>query len=259
MAHTSWALITGGSSGIGLEFAKIFAQKGINIVLAARDEAGLRRAAQQLQDAHGIKTLVYCGDLSDISVAEGLYNFIKQQQLAVDYLINSAGFGDYGAFLDAEWPRLQKMIDLNITALTYLTKVLAKDMKHPEGGKIVNIASVAAFLSGPNMAVYYATKAYVLHFSEAISNEFSSSGVTVTVLCPGPTKSQFAKSAKAGRSTIFKNDKLPTAQAVANFGYQSMLDSKVVAIYGRQNRLLIFLTRFMARKKLTEIARRLQG
>lgn len=253
-----YAVITGASSGIGREFAQLFAKDNVHLVLVARDEVALGQLAQELRTTYGVKALVHAADLSDISMAEGLYDFVKQKQLSVQYLINSAGFGDYDSVIEADWDKLQAMINLNITTLTYLSKVFAKDMQQQGSGRIVNLASIAAFLPGPNMAVYYATKAYVLRFSEALASELRSSGVTVTALCPGPTASQFATAAGAEKSEAFSG-KLPTAHAVAAYGYRAMQAGKPVAIHSLKNRLLILLIRFAPRRLLIAAVRRAQG
>ena len=257
-ATGQWAVITGASSGIGREFARLFAQNGVNVVLAARDEAALGQLAEELRAQHGVEALVYAGDLSDLTIAEGLYDFTCGKRLNVQFLVNNAGFGDYGLFSETEWKKELAMINLNITALTYLSKLFAVDMKQSGAGKIVNLASTAAFVPGPRMAVYYATKAYVLSLSQAVNSELRGSGVTVTALCPGPTASGFARSAHAENGALFRG-RLPTAAQVAAYGYQAMLAGKPVAIHGRKNRLLIFLTRFTPRQLLTAAINRAQN
>jgi uncharacterized protein len=254
----SWAVVTGASSGIGREFARLFARNGVSVLLAARSEPELKRFAEELSATYAIKTHTYAGDLSDISVAEGLHEFTLRRQLRVRYLINSAGFGDYGSLTSADWNKLQAMINLNMATLTYLCKIFAEDMHTCGEGRIVNLSSVAGFLSGPNMAVYYATKAYVLHFSEALNEELSAANITVTALCPGPTATGFAAAARADQTSAFKS-RLPTPAQVAAYGYRAMLAGKTVAIYGIRNRLLLFLTRFVPRSILTKFTRHLQG
>lgn len=188
-----------------------------------------------------------------------LYKFIETKDLSVEYLVNNAGFGDYGLFVDGKWEKQQQMINLNITCLTYLTKVFAKDMKRRGSGRIVNVASIAAFYPGPLMAEYYATKAYVLRFSVAVANELKGSGVTVTALCPGPTASKFAATAAATRSGIFNSRKLPTSEVVASYGYKAMLKGKTVAIHGIGNNLTMVLTRLVPASLAAKIIRRVQS
>lgn len=254
-----YAVISGASSGIGREFARLFAHDGVNVVLVARGEAELKELARELETTYGVEAFVYAADLSDISRAVALHGFITEKQLDVTFLVNSAGFGDYGPVVSADWDKLQAMINLNVTALTYLSKAFASDMWQRGGGRIVNLASTAAFLSGPDMAVYYATKAYVLHFSEALAYELKRSRVTVTALCPGPTASGFASSAHAENVAAFKNRRLPTAEQAAAYGYKAMLAGKPVAIHGRLNRLMLFLAQFVPRQLRIKLTRRFQG
>ena len=180
MKNSSWAIVTGASSGIGKEFAHIFAEHQVNVVVAARNENALVSLADQLTTKHKIKVLIFPGDLSQQSIVMELVEFVSSHKIQPDYLINNAGFGDYGYFVDNHWGKEEKMIDLNMKTLTYLTKVYATGMKKRGVGKIVNVASGAAFQPGPLMAIYYASKAYVLHFSEAVAEELSGRGVTLT-------------------------------------------------------------------------------
>jgi short-subunit dehydrogenase len=154
-------------------------------------------------------------------------------------LINNAGFGDFGMFLETDWNKEAQMIQLNITALTQLTKLYLKEMVKRGSGKIMNVASTAAFQSGPTMAVYYATKAYVLSFSEAIDNEVRDKGVTVTALCPGATESGFQAAAAMEESNLVKGRKLPTSKEVAEYGYESMMKGRTVAIDGFMKKIIL--------------------
>lgn len=248
--NLNWAIITGASSGIGLEFARIFAKHQTNLVLVARNVNALESLAKELKKHYKIKVLVYPLDLSEVSNAELLVDNLDEQKIAPSYLINNAGFGDFGTFGETSWDKEIKMITVNITALTYLTKTYLKKMLGGKRSYIVNVASGAAFQPGPLMAVYFATKAYVLHLSEAISEEIYGTNVTITTLCPGPTQSNFWS--VAGKEKTFGIlGKMPTSKQVAEYGYQAMLDSKRVAVYGWTNRLGTLLVRFLPRSWVT--------
>lgn len=253
-----WAVVTGASSGIGREFAEIFAEQGVHVVLAARGKQPLEDLAKKLE-LLGVKTVVFDGDLSDQATVERLYARTKKDTLNVQYLINNAGFGDYGMVVDGDWEKYLKMISLNVISLTYLTKVFASDMKKQDRGMILNVASTAAFLPGPLMAVYYATKAYVLRFSVAVSQELTGSGVTVTTLCPGPTKTKFAKVANAQKTNIFATKNLPSAKVVAMFGYKAMMAGKPVAVQGRGNRFIATVSGLLSPTFAARMVERFQG
>lgn len=250
------ALITGASSGIGLELAKIHAQKGGNLVLVARNKEKLKQLKAEWEEKYSIEVHVLKKDLSEANAAQRVYDFTQKEKLKIDYLINNAGFGNYGLFQETQWQKEEKMIQLNITALTQLCKLYLKDMVKVKSGKIMNIASTAAFQPGPMMAVYFATKSYVLHFSEAIGAELKSSGVSVTALCPGPTASGFQSTAAMEESGAVKGKQLPTAKEVAEYGYQAMLKGAPVAIHKLSNRALVQLTRFFPRKWVTAITQK---
>lgn len=248
-----WALITGASSGIGKAFSELFAKDGINLVLVARSKQLLDDIKLDLESKYGMNVIVIVADLSQIKEVEKLVISIDDKRLNIDYLVNNAGFGHRGAFLESDWVRVRDMIELNILALTYLSKVFGKRMAASGQGKIVNVASTAGFISGPFMAVYFATKAYVLHFSEAIGYELRPKNVSVTALCPGPTSTHFAKAAKATGMGAFRRKRLPSAEQVAIYGYKMMLKGKPVAIHGFINRSGIWLTRFLPRQIVVKI------
>lgn len=249
--NLNWAVVTGASSGIGLEFARIFAHNQVNLVLVARNINALNSLSKELTSQFKIKVLVYELDLSEISNAEGLVEDLDKRKITPNYLINNAGFGDFGTFSETSWDKELKMINLNIITLTYLTKIYLKKMLGGKRSYIVNVASGAAFQPGPLMAVYFATKAYVLHLSEAVSEEIDGTNVTVTTLCPGPTQSNFWS--VAGKEKTFGIlGKMPSSKQVAEFGYQAMLDSKRVAVYGWTNRLGTFLVRLLPRSWVTK-------
>jgi len=253
-----YAVVTGATSGIGLEFARLFAEDGINLVIASRGKAELEQVAKELRDSFSIEVHVVAADLTDIHEAEKLYHFTKENKLPVYYIVNNAGFGDYGDITQTSWSKEQSMIALNITSLTYLSKMYAADFAKQGGGHIVNVASTAAFQPGPLMAVYYATKSYVLHFSEAIASELHKKGVRVTALCPGPTASKFQEAAAMTDSKLVAGKNLPTAAQVARYGYKAMKRGRVVAIHGANNKLNTYAVRFLPRRTVRAIVHRAQ-
>ena len=252
------ALITGASNGIGLELAKIHAAKGDQLVLVARNKSKLDELKIELEKTYKISVYTIGKDLSAMNAGQEIFDETSKQQIHIDYLINNAGFGDFGMFVETDWNKEAQMIQLNITALTQLTKLYHKEMVKRGSGKIMNVASTAAFQSGPTMAVYYATKAYVLSFSEAIDNEVRDKGVTVTALCPGATESGFQAAAAMEESNLVKGRKLPTSKEVAEYGYESMMKGRTVAIHGFMNYLLANSVRFIPRAMVVKVTRKLQ-
>ncbi|GAB4344676.1 MAG: SDR family oxidoreductase [Flammeovirgaceae bacterium] len=252
------ALVTGASMGIGYELAKEFAAAKYDLVLVARSVSKLNEIALELTNKYQIKVTVIGSDLSEKNAALKVYNELKTKGIEIDFLVNNAGFGNFGFFKDTDWAKEEMMINLNITALTQFCKLYVPDMVKRGKGKILNVASMAAFQPGPLQAVYFATKAYVLYLSEAIANELESTGVTVTALCPNATESNFASVANAIGKGTFKKKKLPTDQEVAKYGFKAMMEGKVVAIPGIQNYLLAQTSRFVPRKMATKIMRKLQ-
>ena len=252
------ALITGASNGIGLELAKVHASKGGDLVLVARNKSKLDELKTEFEQQYKIKVYTIGKDLSENNAAQEVYDETQKQNITIDYLINNAGFGDFGMFAETDWNKELQMINLNITTLTQFTKLYLQDMIKRRNGKIMNVASTAAFQSGPTMAVYYATKAYVLSFSEAIDNEVSDKGVTVTALCPGATESGFQAAAAMEESNLVKGKKLPTSKEVAEYGYAAMLKGKTVAIHGFMNWFLANSVRFMPRALVVKVTRKMQ-
>jgi short-subunit dehydrogenase len=249
------AFITGASSGLGKEFARIHASKGDNLVLVARSKDKLEALKFELEKQYGISVYVIVKDLSDQYAPKAIFEELKTQKIQVDYLINNAGFGDFGLFAESDWEKQLEMINLNVTCLTYLTRLFLPDMIKNKDGKILNIASTAAFQPGPTMSVYFATKAFVLSFSEAIANELKGTGVTVTALCPGATETGFKAAASLDNSNLFKGNQIATSKEVAEFGYQKMMEGKTVAIHGIVNNLMAQSVRFAPRNIVTTIAR----
>lgn len=252
------ALITGASNGIGLELARVHASKGGNLVLVARNKSKLDALKSELENQYRISVYTIGKDLSEKDAAREVYNETSKQNIQIDYLINNAGFGDFGMFVESDWDKELQMINLNITTLTQFTKLYLQDMVKRRSGKIMNVASTAAFQSGPTMAVYYATKAYVLHFSEAVDNEVNDKGVSITTLCPGATESGFQAAAAMEDSALVKGKTLPSAKEVAEYGYAAMLKGKTVAIHGIKNYIMANTVRFTPRALVVKITRIIQ-
>lgn len=251
------ALITGASNGIGLELAKIHASKGGDLVLVARNKSKLDELKTELEKQFRVSVYAISKDLSLTNAAQEIYNETNKENIQVDYLINNAGFGDFGMFAETEWNKELQMINLNITTLTHFTKLYLQDMIKRRSGKIMNVASTAAFQSGPTMAVYCATKAYVLSFTEAISNEVIDKGITITALCPGATETGFQAAGGLEESKLFKDKKLPTAKEVAEYGYSSMVKGKTVAIHGIMNYIMSNSIRFIPRALVLKVSRKI--
>ncbi len=252
------ALITGASSGIGLEMAHIFARDGHDLVLTARREERLKILKNELENNHGINVRIFPADLSEKDVPEKIYEYLNSESIELDYLINNAGIGDYGFFHESDWNTIGTMIDLNIRSLTHLTRLFLPDMIKKKRAYIMNVASTAAFQPGPLMSVYYASKHYVLAFSEAIANELNGTGVTVTTLCPGPTESEFQEKANMEKSKLFDRFPVATSDEVANYGYKAMHKGKRVAIYGITNKPLPKIVGLFPRKFVTAVVRKIQ-
>lgn len=258
MPHT--ALITGASTGIGYELSKCFAADKYDLVLVARRKQKLEEIGQELQSRHGIKVTVIARDLAKSESPQVLYDELAKASLQIDVLVNNAGFGLGGKFTETDVAVELEMVQLNIATLIHLSKLFLPGMIERKIGGILNLASTAAFQPGPLMAVYYATKAFVLSFSEAIANEVHGTGVTVTALCPGPTASEFQQRAqiKETRLVKLKPMGLMSAQAVAQTGYQGFKQGKRVVIPGLLNKIGVQSTRFSPRRVTTQIARMLQ-
>ena len=252
------ALITGASSGIGFELAKIFAKDKINVILVARSEGKLKELAAELQKQFGIMVHVLAKDLSHCNSPKEIFEWCNQNNITVDYLVNNAGVGDFGLFTESRWTKQEEMINLNVTALTYLTHLILPGMVQRKFGRVMNVASTAAFQPGPLMSVYFASKAFVLHFSEAIANELQGSGVTVTALCPGATESGFQAAAAMEDSGLFKDKKVPSSKVVAAYGYKAMQKGQRVAIHGMMNYIMANGIRFAPRNLVTAIVRHIQ-
>ena len=253
------ALITGSSNGIGYELARVHAVKGDDLVLVARNICKLNELKEELEEKHKIKVYTMGKDLSVPGAAREVYDEIKMQKIVIDYLENNAGFGDYGLFSESDWNRQEQMINLNVLTLVHLTRLFLPDMIGRKSGKILNVASTASFQPGPTMSVYFATKAFVLSFSEAVNNEVAEHGITVTALCPGATHSGFQAAASLQDSRIFEGNNFPTSREVAEYGYRAMMRGKTVAIHGLKNTILANGVRFAPRSLVVKMARKVQA
>lgn len=253
------ALITGASSGIGMELAYVHAQHGDNLVLIARNNSKLLEIKSEIESKFQVSVYTICKDLASKDAALEVFNELTKANIIVDYLINNAGFGHLGAFADNPREKEEQMIQLNIAALTQFSKLFLPGMISRGNGKIMNVASVASFLPGPYMAVYYATKAYVLSFSEALNEEVRRKGVSVTALCPGPTASGFQEAASMNGIRLMEKLKMPSSKDVAEYGYRAMMKGKAVAIHGFVNRLMVGSLRVTPRSLVVKMVGWMQG
>jgi short-subunit dehydrogenase len=249
------ALITGASGGIGYELAKLFARDHNNLVLVARNSGKLNQVAAELQSQFGVTVKTVALDLATAPAAKFLFEQLQHEGVGIDVLVNNAAFGGFGEFSGMPEGEILGQIQLNITALTYLTRLFLPAMLAQGGGKIMNVASTAASQPGPLMAVYYATKAYVLSFSEALANEVAGSGVVVSCFCPGATGTGFANRAGIEDSRLFKKLRPMDAETVARDGYRGLTAGRRLVISGVQNWLLAESVRFAPRKMVTAISR----
>lgn len=225
-------LITGASSGIGKALAHIHASRGGHLVLVARSADRLNALAKELREKHSIDVKVIAKDLTQVAAPQEIFDELKGAGIEIDYLINNAGFGGQGAFHQRKWEDDASMIQLNIVALTHLTHLFLPEFVRRGHGKILNVSSTASLMAGPLQAVYYATKAYVTSFSNAIAEELRGTGVTVTALLPGVTETEFATTSGMNKTPLFTNAKLATAETVARAGYEGMLSGKLDVIAG---------------------------
>ncbi|MDN5786005.1 SDR family oxidoreductase [Pseudorhodobacter sp.] len=242
-----WALITGASEGLGREFAILAAKAGFDVILTARQEDKLQNLAHELQRAYHVSTLVLPADLSDPEAVEQLWlDASAGRQIGV--LVNNAGLGRNGSFADeTNWPREAASISVNIVAASILMKRAVAHMVGHGSGRVLNVASTAAFMAGPNMAVYHATKAYLLSLSEAVATELRGSGVTVTALCPGATDTDFFAADEAVKATLITKMGLASAETVAASGWTAMEKGKRVDVPGIANKVFATLPRFAPR------------
>ncbi|MFZ1979613.1 MAG: SDR family oxidoreductase [Bacteroidota bacterium] len=252
-------LITGATGGIGYALAEIFARNGYNLALTGRNLEKLTSIKDRWERQYNIDIKHCLKDLAVSTTPDEMYQALHAEMIEVDILVNNAGFGLLGEFSRLSLSDQLEMLQVNITALTHLTRLFLPDMIQRKQGKILNVASTAAFLPGPGMAVYYASKAYVLSFSAALSHEVRSSGITVTALCPGPTNTGFQARAGMAHANIFKRMSVMSAEEVAAIGYRGLLKGKPIVVTGTLNTLSAFSTRFMPRQWLMNIVEKLHG
>ena len=246
----NWTLITGASEGLGVEFAHIAAKENRNVILAARSKDKLEKVAEDVR-AHGVEALVIPADLSDMAQVDRLWNEATDGR-TVDVLVNNAGLAFNGAFENADgWERETSSINVNMLALTRLMKLAIPHMKELDKARILNVASIAGFAPGPGMAVYCATKAYVLSLSEAVGNELKDTNVTVTALCPGTTATNFFEDADMTEATLLKVAKPMDAKVVAELGWLESRIGKPVVVPGAMNKVVSFLPRLVPRRLTT--------
>jgi len=251
----NYTLITGATSGIGYEMSLLCAQKGHNLVLTGRNTVVLQKMKEELSARYSVSVKTIVADLSLPDSAIEIYRQVKDNKIDIDILINNAGFGNFGPFSESDWAMEIKMMHVNIISLTHLTKLILQDMLKRNEGKICNIASTAGFRPGPLMAVYFATKAYVLSFSEAIAEEVRGTGVSVTTLCPGATKTNFTKTAGLDDSQFLQLKTMALPEDVAAYGYKHLMHGDGVVIHGVFNRILLFVQRFIPRKLVSFVSR----
>ena len=243
------AVVTGASTGIGYELAKVLAREGYQLLLVARGEARLKKVAEELGKAE-----ILAVDLGKSGAAVAVHEAVKGMD--VEILVNNAGFGTYGRFLETDVESELEMLQLNMVALTHLTKLFVADLAKRGGGRILNVASTAAFQPGPGMACYFATKAYVLSLSEALAHELKSKGITVTALCPGATRSEFQSRANMHSSRLVKNGMMEPS-VVAEIGYRALMSGKTVVVPGYANRMLARSVGFLPRGWVTSVSARM--
>jgi len=251
-----WAVVTGASGGIGAELARRLAARGAGLVITARSRAALDALAGELRERHGVPVEPLVIDMSAPDAADGIAGELRRLGIEPTILVNNAGVGLFGLHAETTLEDEQKMINLNLVALTRLTKLLLPGII-ARRGRILNVASTASFQPGPFMAVYYATKAYVLSYSEALAEELAPAGVTVTALCPGPTESGFQDKARMHASALVNGKRLPTAAEVAEYAMVALDRGQRVAVHGCANRAMVQLLRFLPRRAITRTVYRL--
>jgi hypothetical protein len=251
-------LITGASSGIGLELARLFAADKSNLVLVARRQEKLDQLAAELRRDYGVEVRVLARDLADPQSPPAIFAALAAEKATVDVLVNNAGFGAAGSVADLPLEKQLNMVQVNVAALTQLTRLFLPGMIQRRSGGILNVASTAAFQPGPYMAVYYATKAYVLSFSNALAEEVIGTGVRVTCLAPGPTATEFATAANLENKLLFRLGTL-SATAVAQAGYRGFRRGRSIVIPGLKNKLLAAVVRFSPRTAVRKVVKRLQS
>lgn len=250
-----WAFITGGSSGIGLELAKIFAANNYALILVARDESRLQHAIVEIGLPRD-KIKSFAKDLSDKNAPAEIFSELQRENIFVSALVNNAGFGRNQAFAETSLSEQSEMIEVNVTALVQLTRLLLPAMIARRDGRILNVASTAAFQPGPFMSVYYASKAFVFSFSYALADELEGTGVTVTTLCPGPTQTPFHQRAGRFHSRKILSFWMMSATNVAELGFRGLMNGRRVVIPGFLNKVGFLFAKFLPTRIPTKAARR---
>jgi uncharacterized protein len=251
-------LITGAANGIGYEFAQLFASDGYSLVLVDKDEEKLADVVTQFKDKFQVSVTPVIKDLSLATSPLEIFSQMQQASIKIDVLVNNAGFGKLGFFTDTSLTSDLAMLQVNLVCLTHLTKLFLPDMVKRGEGKILNVSSTAAFQPGPLMAIYFATKSYILSFSEAIANELEGTGVSITVLCPGPTHSAFHQITGMAEILAHRGTKMMNAATVAKIGYHGLMTNKTVVIPGWKNKILAKLVSFIPRNLITKYIRSTQ-
>lgn len=252
------ALVTGASSGIGEQLARVMAARGHDLVLAARSEDRLRALAAELASKHGVRAEAVAADLGRPGGAAALGAELARRGLEIEILVNDAGFAMHGPFAEADAARQTSLLELNVVALTELTRLVLPGLLARGTGRVMNVASTAAFVPGPFMAVYYASKAYVLSFSVALAEEVKGRGVSVTALCPGATRTNFEVAAGVSGTRLFRGRGVMSAAEVARHGYEGMMAGRAIVVPGLRNRVLAGSSRLAPRTLQARIARALQ-
>lgn len=253
------ALITGASSGLGLEFAKLYAREGYDLVAVARSEGKLYKLKSELEKQYGNHVWVLTQDLSQPDAADEVFNYTLEQNITIDVLVNNAGFGDFGNFWKVDAQRQTDLLQVNIIALVQLTRYFLPGMVERRHGRVLNLSSVAAFSAGPRMCLYYASKEFVRSFSEAVAEEVRGTGVTVTALCPGPTATGFEQAAQMKNSHMFSMFKPASAAAVAKAGVRAAQKGKVLRYYGWPTHAVNIAARLLPRSVCRKFMKKVNG
>jgi len=252
------ALITGASSGIGMSMARMLAEDGWNLIVIGRNVASMNALRDDIVSKNDVDVRVIEKDLSKIGASEEIYEEVSSAGLQVDFLINCAGLGDFGKFVESDPKKQERQILVNDLALTTMTRLFVPDMVARGSGRVLNVASIAAFQPGPLMSVYYGSKAYVLNFTEAIAVELKGTGVKVSVVCPGPVDTPFLELAGQTGQNMFKKSACTTPDKVARYGLKKAFKGKVVIVVGFSSKMLMFFERFLPRCLVRNVVHMIQ-
>lgn len=259
MAARPVALITGASMGLGAEFARLFAANGHDLVITARSRDKLEAVRREIGGLHGASVHIIVADLADPDAPRAIFDELAAAGVEIDALVNNAGYGMYGLFHHADLAEALDLIQVNVNALVALTRLFLDGMIARGRGRVLNVASTAAFQPGPLQPVYYATKALVLSFTEAIANELKGTGVTATALCPGPVRTGFQERANVGEPRGLRLLMRTTPEDVVRAGFDGMIRGRSVVIPGALNKVHVFLVRLFPRNFVTAMVRRVQS